>query len=228
MGWTDTIDVSDEQFHEMQPWLTLAERLGSCLGQTAEGELKSVELIYDGRLAEWDTTLLRNSALMGLLNCSAEEKANIVNAANMAASRGLSVEETRKKPSPSGAVHNVIEITVRTASEAQTARGTVSDEGQPRLLHISGINVEASLNGHLLTFRNYDVPGVIGIIGTVLGKHKVNIANMSLGRADRKDPSHPAEAIAVIAIDDEVPAAAFADLKGLDSIRVVKNIRLDH
>jgi len=219
--------ISDEQFTEMQPWLTLAERLGSCLGQTADGELKSVDLLYEGRLAEWDTTLLRNSALVGLLNCSAGEKANIVNAANMASTRGIRVEEARKKPSPSGAVHNVLEITVRTAVDEQTARGTVSEEGQPRLLHISGINVEAPLNGHLLTFRNYDVPGVIGSIGTVLGKHKVNIANMSLGRAERKDPAHPAEAIAVIAIDDEVPAAAFADLKGLDSIRVVKNVRLN-
>ena len=94
---------------------------------------------------------------------------------------------------------------------------------EPRLLRIDEINIEAPLQGNIIYLRNRDVPGVIGRVGTVLGQHKLNIANFSLGRSD--DAQEPREAVAVVQVDSEVNEAVLEDLRKIDAVEVAKAIR---
>ena len=221
--------VSHEEYAEMEPYLALAERLGSLLAQIAEGNIKEVSLRYSGQLAEWKTELVRNAAVKGILNQGLEEKANIVNAASVAASLGIAVHEFRK-PKVKGGAGNVLSLMLLTTSGERMVKGAVLHGRSPRLLNVDGIDVEAPLGRDLIYLRNRDVPGVIGQVGTILGKHAVNIADFSLGRNERGGKSGgkstPREAIAVVHVDSPVPAKALAELRKVKAITEARAIRL--
>src|SRR5882724_2226559 len=173
--------VSHEEYIKLQPYIVLAERLGAFLAQVSEGTLEEISLRYSGDIAEWKTELIRNAAVKGILNQYLQEKANLVNAAAIADSRGLRLSEERK-PKTSGGADNVLSIYLKTSQEKHVVKGAVLRGQTPRLLHVDGIEVEAPLESNLVYMRNSDVPGVIGRVGTILGQHQINIANFSLGR----------------------------------------------
>jgi D-3-phosphoglycerate dehydrogenase len=218
--------VSHEEYLELQPYVVLAERLGAFLAQVSEGTLEEISLRYSGRLTEWKTELIRNAAVKGILNQSLEEKANLVNAASIASSRGLRVREESKPKSASGD-ESVLSVMLKTRSEEHIVKGSVLHKHIPRLLHVDGIEVEAPLERNLIFMRNRDVPGVIGRVGTILGEHKINIADFSLGRrAASPEPDKPREALAVVHVDDVVPEPVLAELRDSPGIQQAKAIRL--
>jgi D-3-phosphoglycerate dehydrogenase len=219
--------VSHHEYLELQPYIVLAERLGSFLAQASEGTLEEISLRYSGHMAEGKTELIRNAALQGILNQGLEEKANLVNAATIASARGLRIHEARKTRSSSGGSGSVLSILLKTATEEHLVKGAVLHQQAPRLLHVDGIDVEAPLERDLIYMRNRDVPGVIGKVGTILGKHRINIADFSLGRrlADGA-PNQPRQAIAVVHVDGRVPEAVLAELKKVPAIEQAKAIRL--
>ncbi len=101
-------------------------------------------------------------------------------------------------------------------------------EDTPRLLHVDGIDIEAPLEENLIYMRNQDVPGVIGKVGTMLGKHGINIANFSLGRrSGEAQPGVPQEAIAVVQVDGSVPEAVVSELRGIPAVQQAKAVHLD-
>jgi D-3-phosphoglycerate dehydrogenase len=107
-------------------------------------------------------------------------------------------------------------------------KGAVLREDTPRLLHVDGIDVEAPLEQNLIYMRNQDVPGVIGKVGTVLGKHGINIANFSLGRRGGEVAAgSPREAIAVVQVDGSVPEVVVTELRGIPAIQQAKAICLE-
>jgi D-3-phosphoglycerate dehydrogenase len=219
--------VSHHEYLELQPYIVLAERLGSFLAQASEGTLEEISLRYSGHIAEWKTDLIRNAAIKGILNEALEEKANLVNAAAIASSRGLRIHEARKARSSTGGSGSVLSILLKTASEEHLVKGPVLHQHTPRLLHVDGIDVEAPLERNLIYMRNRDVPGVIGKVGTILGRHKINIADFSLGRrvANGK-PGSPRQAIAVVHVDGRVPEAVLAELRKVPAVEQAKAIRL--
>src|SRR5206468_3363978 len=168
--------VSHDEYLELKPYVVLAERLGSFLAQVSDGTLEEISLRYSGHIGEWKTELIRNGAVMGILNEALEEKANLVNAAAIASARGLRIHESRKAKS-SGGSGSVLSVLLKTSSEEHLVKGAVLHKDTPRLLHVDGIDVEAPLERNLIYMRNSDVPGVIGKVGTILGKHKINIAD---------------------------------------------------
>ena len=105
-----------------------------------------------------------------------------MNAAAIASSRGLRIHEERKPKGSTGGAGSVLSITVKAREEEHVVKGAVLHKNAPRLLHVDGIEVEAPLERNLIYLRNRDVPGVIGKVGTILGNHKINIADFSLGR----------------------------------------------
>jgi len=219
--------VSHDEYLELQPYIVLAERLGSFLAQISEGALEEISLRYSGHIAERKTELIRNSAIKGMLNQALEEKANLVNAATIAASRGLRVHEAHKAKSSTGGAGSVLSILVKTQSGEHLVKGAVLHENAPRLLHVDGIEVEAPLERNLIYLRNRDVPGVIGKVGTILGDHKINIADFSLGRrAGDGKPDAPREAIAVVHVDEVVPEAVLAELRKIPAVEQAKAVRL--
>jgi D-3-phosphoglycerate dehydrogenase len=216
--------VSHDEYVELQPYIVLAERLGSFLAQVTEGALEEISLSYSGHIAEWKTELIRNGAIKGILNEALEEKANLVNAAAIASSRGLRIHEERKPKGSTGGAGSVLSIAVKARAEEHVVKGAVLHKDAPRLLHVDGIEVEAPLERNLIYLRNRDVPGVIGKVGTILGNHKINIADFSLGR--RTGNVKPRDAIAVVHVDGVVPETVLTELRKVSAIEQAKAIRL--
>ncbi|HEV2278062.1 MAG TPA: phosphoglycerate dehydrogenase [Acidobacteriaceae bacterium] len=212
--------LSHEEYQELAPYMTLAERLGTFLGQFPKGSIESISIKYHGRLGELKTELIRNCAIAGVLGHL--EQVNRINAASVATERGIRLHE-EKKEAPLGGAGTVLQISLHTADTTIDASGAVLHGDSPRLLHLDGIDIEAPLQGTLLAIRNKDVPGVIGRIGTILGEHKINIANFALGRADSKGA---ATALAVLQIDGTATDAALKELRSVDAITGVRQVVL--
>ena len=218
--------VSAEEYATMQPYIVLAERLGSFLAQVTEGAIEEISLHYSGSIAEWKTELVRNAAIKGVLN-QLEEGANLVNAASVAQERGLRVHESRQPQTPSGGAGSVLSLEIKTAQEKKLAKGTVLHGKHPRLLHIDGIEVEAPLQRDLIYLRNRDVPGVIGKIGTILGKQKINVADFSLGRRMSAEPEEGGRtAVAVVHVDGAVPEEVVRKLRKIPAVQQAKAVKL--
>ena len=213
--------VTFEEYEQMQPYIVLAERLGTFLAQSGEGSVEEIGVGYSGEIAEWKTELIRNAAVAGALNQLAHEKANLVNAASIAEERGIRLSE-RKKPGSGSATASVLSLTMKSGPHERTVRGTVLHGSVPRLLRIDNIDVEAPLEGIVIYLRNRDVPGVVGRVGTVLGQHNINIANFSLGRAPQAEG--PREAVAVIQVDNEVDDTVLRDLRHIYAVETAKSI----
>ena len=107
--------------------------------------MEEISIRYSGHIAEWKTELVRNAAIKGILNQALEEKANLVNAASIADSRGLRVNEARKPKTSTGGAGSVLSILLKTATQEHIAKGAVLHGNAPRLLAIDDIDVEAPL-----------------------------------------------------------------------------------
>jgi D-3-phosphoglycerate dehydrogenase len=209
--------LSVEQYKTVGPYIELAERLGKFASYVATANPKEVRVTYRGRIAEFNTNLLRNSALAGVLARGLQQRANLVNAMQLATQRHLTVNEVHQRR---GGSTDSIRV------EILTDKGTTSVTGgivmdKPRLLSVDGIAVEGALCGQLLYMRNNDVPGVIGHVGTVLGRNGVNIANFSLGRKDQPAvPGGPLEAVALVEVDTIPSEAVLAELRSNPAVRL--------
>jgi D-3-phosphoglycerate dehydrogenase len=209
-----------EEYQELSPYILMAERLGAFLAPLAAGNLESIHLSYSGRLSQGKTELVRNAAIQGVLAHS--EVVNRINALSVAGERGIRVHE-EKKDEGSGGAGTVLKLTLHTGNGDSTASATVLHGSSPRLLACDGIDIEAPLHGTLLFIRNRDVPGVIGRIGTILGEHKMNIANFALGRSPRRAEHN---ALAVVQIDGRVVPSVLAALRATEAITEVRLIEL--
>lgn len=207
--------MTPEQYRTVGPFIDLAERLGNFAAHLSDGNPKAVRLSYYGKIAEMNTSLLRNAGLAGVLNRStAQSKANVVNAMQIASDRGWNVAEQHDQRS---AHADTIRLEIETDSSLTTVEGAVV-LGKPRLMHVDGIYCEAPLGGIQVCTRNLDVPGVVGHIGAILGSHRINIGNFSLGRSE----SEPVESIAVITTDAPVTQEILEQLKSNAAVRVAR------
>jgi D-3-phosphoglycerate dehydrogenase len=213
--------VSPDQYRAIAPYITLAERLGNFAAHIATGNPRGIRLVYSGKIGEQNTHIVRNAGIAGVLSRSVGPRANVVNAMQLAADRGLAVGESRQ-PRPT----HMDSVRV----ELETDDGLTSVEGalvlnRPRLMRVDGIACEVTLDGHLTFMKNQDVPGVIGYIGTVMGRRGVNIANFSLGRRDEPArPGEPLEAVAVIETDSTVPDAVLQELLTNPSLKLARSV----
>ncbi len=214
--------ISEEEYQLMLPYIALGERLGTFLGQSCAGGVEEIGLGYSGEIAEWKTALVRNASVAGALNqlAHAQERANLVNAASAAEERGIRLTERKKTIDSGAAALNVLRMTFKSGQQENTVAGCVQPGGQPRLLEIDGIHVEAPLEGNMIYLRNLDVPGVIGRVGTVLGQHNINIANFSLGRSQNGQ-----SAVAVVQVDGDITETVLEALRGIETILLAKAIR---
>jgi len=218
--------VSAEEYAAMQPYILLAERMGGFLVQISEGTIEEISIRYSGHIAEWKTDLIRNAAIKGILNQGLEEKANLVNASSIADSRGLRVKESHKAKASTGGAGSVISILFKSSSEEHLVKGAVLRNSAPRLLQVDGIDVEAPLERNLIYLRNRDVPGVIGKVGTILGDHRINIADFSLGRRNVELAGKMREAVAVVHVDARVPDVVLRELCKISAVEIAKAVEL--
>ncbi len=220
--------VTQEEYQEMQPYIILAERLGAFLAQVSDGGFEAISIRFTGHIAEGKTELIRNAAIKGILSQTLEENANLVNAATLASSRGLQVQEEKNPKSSTGGAGSVLTVTLKSAKEEHVVKGAVLHKQFPRLLHVDGIDVEAPIEHNLIYMQNRDVPGVIGRVGSILGEHQINVANFSLGRrTEAPADGSPRDAVAVVQVDSPVPDAVLAQLRKSQGVREAKAIRLE-
>jgi len=217
--------LSPEQYRRVRPYLELAEKLGNFVSQVANSRPARIRIRYAGEVAEVGTHLLRSAVLAGVLNAILDEKVNVVNAPAVAAARGLTVEEeTRRRERGFPNTLEVSALPEKTGTTPGfTAEGTVLHDGSPRVLQIEGIPLEAQLEGTILYLRNRDEPGVIGQVGTTLGKLGVNIATFALGR---RDAVRGAEAISLVRVDGDVSASILGPIRAIAAITEAKLLHL--
>jgi D-3-phosphoglycerate dehydrogenase len=204
----------------------MAERLGHFLSHATPGNLENIQITYTGRIAQGKTDLIRNAAIAGIF--AEEEGVNRINAAAIVGERGIRVQEDKKEFTTGGA-GSVLKLVLHSSEGEASASATVLHGTSPRLLTYDGIDIEAPLNGTLVSIRNHDVPGVVGRIGSILGEHQINIANFALGRsngASRSKRVPQGQALAVVQIDVPSAASANAAVEALRKVEAIASVRL--
>ena len=179
--------VHPDELHRLQPWVRLADHLGAFASQMGVARIEAIGVRYYGALAEGRALeILAASAACGVLRPILSSSAvSIVNARHVARDRGIDIVESRS----SRARHftSLVSLKLRTSAGERWVEGTVFEPNSPRLVSVRGVDVEAPLAGTMLVIANDDQPGVIGEVGTILGRHKINIANFALGRREGDD-----------------------------------------
>lgn len=211
--------IPPELRERLEPYMRLAEKLGVLQAQFAEGRIERVELSYAGDLAEFDTQPLKRAFLRGLMQPFMREAVNYVNAPLIAEQRGIRVSE--HKTSAHEDYVNLIVTKVATTAQSQSEMsGTVFGKGEPRIVSLHGYHIDLVPEGFVLFVHNYDVPGMIGKVGTILGNANVNIAGMQVGRI-----TIGGKAIMALSVDSPVPEEVMQQiLDASEGIIAVKQV----
>ena len=218
-GAVNIPSVPAEVLPKIQPYLDLAEKLGSFLSQSFDGVLEKFTVEYRGEAASLSTSFINVAALKGLLSPILEEPVNFVNAPPIAKERGIEIREVKNQES--GEFISLLVLKVQGGMKKSIIAGTLYNRKDPRIVEIDGLSLEVVPEGFMLLLVNDDTPGVIGSIGTFLGQNHINISRMQLGRE-----GSVGKAISVVGVDSEVPPEVLIQLKKLPHILSAKQIRI--
>ena len=212
--------LSSEQMDILKPYFILAEKLGSFLGQVIEpGRILAIEIGYHGKLTEYNLNTLTHAIVTGFLREHMEKSVNYVNSLLVAKDRGIDVKTTRFQDESE--FTNLISLRVRTEQRVYSVKGTIFNRAEPRFVQIDQFQLEAIPEGNILFSRNKNKPGVIGAIGTLLGKEKINISRFQLGLDEKAG-----EALSLINVDSPIQKDLLEKLLKLDHILTVKRVSL--
>jgi D-3-phosphoglycerate dehydrogenase / 2-oxoglutarate reductase len=215
------VSLDPQKFASLRGELDLAHRLGQLMSQLERAPVKACKLLYRGEVASKETKLLTATFAAGLLEQSMAGEVNMVNAELLLRERGIElVEESR---ADMGAFSSMILAELVTETHTHKAAGTLLGHEMTRLVQLGEYRLEAYLDGILLVFTHKDVPGIIGRVGTIFGKHKVNIAQMSVGRAG---DAPGGEAVGVLNLDNAPPPEAMTEMLAGPDILSASVIRL--
>lgn len=214
-------NLDPEAYKVLKPWILLAEKIGSLHTQFFKGSLKHVSVRYGGEVAKYDVRPLTLAVIKGLLSPICGDTVNFVNAQTVARERGISVNESRSTEVQD--FTNYVELDVSRGKGVDRVIGTLFENRLLRIVRINDFLIDAEPTGSLLFIYNEDQPGVVGTIGSILGKHKINIAEMSLGRLAK---GKKMLAMTIINTDDEVPSAVLDEIKKFKPILDAKVVRL--
>ena len=203
----------------LEPYINLTEKLGVFSSQLVEGRFQELNISYSGEIMQYDLSPLTMSLVKGILSPILKETVNFINATSLAKERGIKIKEA--KTSKEEEFVNLIQLEIKTDKETRMIFGTLSANKQPRIVKIDDYYVEVSPSGEMIMIQNWDRPGIIGNLGTLLGKHNINIAAMTFGR---EKPG--GRAITVLNVDSSVSAEILDKIKKLENILAVKVIRL--
>ena len=208
--------LDEETYEKLRGFLSLGEKIGVFLRQMIDNSIKIVNITYSGEIANYDLSLLRANILVGLLK-DENEKVNPINVLLLMKERGIKLNEKREITPTE--FTNLITVEVINSKSVSLAGTLIRNEG--RIVKIDGFSVEAVPEGFLLVCYNEDKPGIMGHIGTVLGKNGINIASMTLGRKEKGGP-----AITVLNLDAEVDEKVLLKIKEFPAIKSVRLVRI--
>jgi D-3-phosphoglycerate dehydrogenase len=211
--------VDKAELQELKHYLDMARRLGLVHAQMDQGGVRRVTLQYRGEVADRNTKLITAAFAAGLLETRLAESVNIVNAELLARERGIEFVEQKNRDK--GDFATLIRADVQTDKDTYIAAATLFGKQYLRLVNLGPFHLDAYLDGILLIFTHRDMPGLIGHIGTVFGKHHVNIAQMNVGRQVAGG-----EAIAVLNLDSQPPEEALTEVRGHKLIHNICLVKL--
>jgi D-3-phosphoglycerate dehydrogenase len=206
--------ISAEEAPKLKPFVALAEKLGSFAGQLTESPIKEVHITYEGAVAHLNIKALTSAVLSGLLRPMLGD-VNVVSAPVVARERGMAVEETTREVE--GDYESLITVTIMTERQTRWVSGTVFADGRPRIVNIKGIRMDAEFGPSMIYITNLDKPGFIGRFSSTLGEAGINIATFHVGRE-----APGGNAIALIEIDGELPAAVLEKVRALPQVQQAK------
>ncbi len=213
--------AAGEASETVRRFLPLAERLGRLFSGLAGGVVETLELSFEGQVADYDCRILGLSVLKGMFSPVSAEPVSFVNAPQLAEERGVVVREI--KTSSSLDYVNLISLRGRLGDRMVHVAGTLAGKSeQPRIVGIDDHSVDVPPSRNMLVVRNDDRPGMIGVVGTTLGRVGVNISDMTLGRGPTGE-----HALMVLATDSPVTAEVVEDLRSQAGILDAKAIELD-
>lgn len=206
--------VAPEEFQKIQPYVELAKQLGSLVGQMGEARIQSLGVRYYGDLATGTHPLIVNAALVGLFQAILNDTVTEVNARAVAKAR--SIDLTESSSTRPRTFTSLVSLQLTTSEGLRHVEGTVVPGHGPRLVLLNGVPIEAQLPGTTILFMNNDQPGVIGDIGTLLGKHQINIGNFALGRNEHG-------AVAAVNVDESADKKIGENV--MNEIRAIKAVK---
>jgi D-3-phosphoglycerate dehydrogenase len=210
-----------KELADLRLYLDLGRRLGLLHAQMDRGNIRRVQLTYRGEVAQKNTRLITASFAAGLLETALVEQVNLVNAEWLARERGIELVE--QVSSEAGDFSTLVRAEVTTDQKQYVAAGTLFGNQFLRLVQLGPFHLDGFIDGVLLIFSHHDAPGLIGFIGTIFGKHQVNIAQMTVGR-ELREPG--GEAIGVLNLDSEPPREALAELEAHDQVYSISVVKL--
>ncbi|MCA1644746.1 MAG: phosphoglycerate dehydrogenase [Chloroflexi bacterium] len=208
-----------EDVDALQPYMRLVVMLGKLATQLADDHLRSAEISYRGEIAERNVGVLTAAAVQGLLEPISATPVNLVNARLLAQQRGLDIIETRSS-TPSHYT-SLVRVTVNTRAGATSVAGVISD-GRAHVVQIDEYELHLPPTpGYLLVTQHVDRPGMIGLVGTLLGEADINISSMQVGRKTARG-----EALMLLSVDEPIPAAVVERIRHAASVSTIKVIKL--
>ena len=203
----------------LAPFIPVATFLGKIAIQLAEGQMESVALSYSGQIANYDTSLLKAAALVGILGHATDERVNLVNANFFAQQHGLRIDESNDQ---NGSEYtNFITVEVLT-SHGGTVLGGTSVHNQVHLMRVNDFSLDLQPTGRYMMFTEHvDRPGMIGRVGTIAGEHDINISFMEVGRQAPRG-----HATMVVGFDDPIPAEVLAQFLAIPQVSRVRVVEL--
>lgn len=211
--------IEPERREQLAPYMALGERLGAFLAQLFEGPIRSVSVEYIGEQLAEGTEPVTVAVTKGVLEPVLVENVNYVNAPYLARSRGMTVSAAQSAEESDFV--NLLRVRASSDDETHVAEGTLFGRKEPMIVGIDGFHVDAEPHGALLLCWQEDGPGIIGKIGTVLGRASVNIAGMTLGRSAKGG-----DALGVLNLDTPAPPDALEEISRIDEIRRVRQVIL--
>ena len=202
-----------------RPFLALAELLGRFCVQLEPDNVERVDVVVAGQVARRDPELIGRAVLKGLLQPVTAQAVNLVNAHLVARDRGLGVSVQADEEACSGYA-NLITVATQAGDAKKIIAGTVFD-GVPRIVRLKDLNIEFIPEGHILVLSYEDRPGMVGRIGSILGRHNVNIASMHVGRRTKRG-----RAIVVLLLDEDVADEVIEEIEKAVDADFARLVRL--
>jgi D-3-phosphoglycerate dehydrogenase len=209
--------LSAEEAPRLRPYMELAGKLGSVVGQLEGHHAAGIAVEVEGAAAQLNQKPITGAVLAGFMRVWSDS-VNMVNAPFLARDRGLDVREVRHDREID--YHTLVRVTVSTPDGERSVAGTLFGNASPRLVDMFGIRVEAELEGEMIYIVNEDRPGFIGRLGTILGEAQVNIGTFHLGRRAAGE-----EAVALVSVDNHIEPETVAKLEAIPGVRRVKPLR---
>ncbi|HPP76066.1 MAG TPA: NAD(P)-dependent oxidoreductase, partial [Armatimonadota bacterium] len=209
--------VSPEVMERIAPYLTLAERMGVFLTQTAEGHFDSIDVCYSGDVAQEETNTITRAVLVGILRPMLSQTVNFVNAPLIAEARDIKVTESRTATFDD--FTSLVNIRAKTSKGVREISGTIFGRNEMRIVRVDGYRMDLVPEGTMLFVPHEDKPGIIGQVGTILGNQGINIGGMHVGR-DKISK----RAVMVLSVDSIVPdeiRQKIMQMSGIESIRQI-------